>query len=77
MRYVEESGAASPNWQTPTDMTINGDTIKEATFGGLTEKKLYRVEVRAVVVDPSAWSASAFVYPHRWSSHHEGQGCDN
>ena len=74
VRYVEEicdlsgvcapdGGAANPNWQTRTGIPTSGNAVKEATLGGLTEKKLYRVEVQAVVVDPSAWSGFALVYP--------------
>ena len=74
VRYVEEicsligvcapdGGAASPNWQTRTGIVTSGNAVKEATLGGLTEKKFYRVEVQAVVVDPSAWSGFALVYP--------------
>ena len=73
VRYVEEvcedgdcapEGGSTPNWQTLTGIaTTNTGVAQEATLGGLTAKKLYRVEVQAVIVDASAWSNFAFVFP--------------
>ena len=37
--------------------------VKEATFGGLTKKKLYRIEVQVVIVDYSNWSDFTLVFP--------------
>ncbi len=73
VRYVEEicdsggdckpDGGDNPKWKTKANIATSGNSVKEATLGGLTAKTLYRVEVQAVIVDPSKPSDFALVYP--------------
>ena len=58
-----DGGLANPNWQPRPNIATSGSAVKEATLAGLTEGKLYRLEVQSVVVDSSDWSDAAFVYP--------------
>ena len=55
-------------WSTATnlptkDVTINGVVVKEAPLSGLTKKKLYLVQVQAVIADPSLFSRHTHVFP--------------
>ena len=77
VRFVEEKcysnglcepdgGASSPNWKSPpgpSGLETTGSAVKEAMLGGLSTAILYRVEVRAVIVDASEWSDFVLVYP--------------
>ena len=79
VRYVEEDcdssgrcapngGLNRPNWQTlPSLLMPSGSTVEEAALAlvGLTEneKRLYLVEVQAVIVEASGWSDFALVFP--------------
>ena len=70
VRYTEETcdqdGACGPDdssWQTGDNITATGGPIKKATLGGLTKETLYRIEVQAVIVDPSSWSGFTLVFP--------------
>ena len=71
VRYIEEvcdsDGVCEPDpdgsWQTRTNIATSGILVKEATFGGLTQKKLYRIEVQVVIVDYSNWSDFTLVFP--------------
>ena len=76
VRYVKEECVTSgvcepdedvygdPDWQTPSSAVVtSGSTVKEARLGGLSAKTLYRVQVRAEIVDISPWSDFAFVHP--------------
>ena len=51
------------NWESRTYTAATASTVKEADLAGLTKKKLYRVQVRAVIVDESAWSDFSLVFP--------------
>ena len=72
VRYVEErcpDGLCAPistEWTVPAaeEITVTpGATVVEARLSGVTDGKLYRFEVRAVVVDSSEWSDLALVFP--------------
>ena len=79
------SGVCGPDpgdsWETESSIAtrerpILGNTgvtvVKEARLDELSPAVLYRVEVQAVIVDSSAWSNFAFVYPT--DSQLEGEG---
>ena len=69
VRYTEEVyGDCDPDdgsWDTRTYTAGTTGTVIEADLGALTEEQLYRVEVRAVIVDASDWSEDDFtlVFP--------------
>ena len=56
---------ASASWRTVTNIATTGGTVKEANLEieKRTDKTLYRIEVRAKVVDLSDWSVFAVVFP--------------
>ena len=74
LRHVEEicsssrvcepdGGVANPNWEPPVNIAPSTGAVMEVALGGLTEKKLYRVQVQAVIADTSRWSDFTLVYP--------------
>ena len=71
MRYIREVCSSSGvcqidphgSWKTVPNIATSGDAVKEARLRGLTPGILYRVEVRAVIVDSSDCSDFALVYP--------------
>ena len=72
VRYTEEDcdsdGVCDPDdgsWDSRTYTAGTTGTVIEADLGGLSEEQLYRVEVRAVIVDDSDWSEEDFtlVFP--------------
>ena len=67
----------SPMWNrimasdfTTEEITIAGTAVVEATVGGLTRRKLYRVEVQAVIAEASDWSDFTLVFPTSSSPSH-------
>ena len=73
VRYVKEICSdggicgpdASASWRTVTNIATTGGTVKEANLEieNRTDNTLYRIEVRAKVVDLSDWSVFAVVFP--------------
>ena len=70
VQYVEEvcdsDGVCDHDdggWTSRPYTAGTSSTVIEADLRGLTEEKLYRIQVQAVIVDPSGWSEFTLLFP--------------